>query len=204
MKKELAAFYVKVCSAFFLKNFIVSVLLFRPLIYLKFIFVYVRKSSNCILIFIAKESAQCPPQWLFPISIPSIGIGGFPLLYTLSSSGWFFSVLPFPTGKHSRPATPDSMTSPDRQQTTAASPALMAWLLPLESQLPPDDPCCRMHQCHFSRVPPLPSGPGSWVLVPSLPFIPPALEAAENFCSCQSMDHYIGYFLPVLLLTSHD
>ena len=85
MKKKLAAFYVKVYSAFFLKSFIVFVLLFRPLIYLQFIFVYVREPSNCILIFIAKASAQCPPQWLLPTSIPLISVGGFPLLYTLSS-----------------------------------------------------------------------------------------------------------------------
>ena len=39
IKKELAACYVKVCSAFFLKSFIVSVHLFRPLIYLQLIFV---------------------------------------------------------------------------------------------------------------------------------------------------------------------
>ena len=76
IKKELAAFYIKVCSLF-LKSFIVSVLLFRSLISLEFIFVYgVREHSNFILIFIAKEPAQCPPQWLLPISIPSIGVGG--------------------------------------------------------------------------------------------------------------------------------
>ena len=86
MKKELAPFYVKVYSAFFLKSFIVSVLLFRPLTYLQFIFVYgVRESSNCILIFIAEESAPCLPQWLLPISIPLISVRGIPLLYTLSS-----------------------------------------------------------------------------------------------------------------------
>ena len=88
--KKLAAFYVKVYSAFFLKSFIVSVPLFRPLIYLQFIFVYVRESSNCIFIFIAKESAQRPPQWLLPISIPSICVGGFPLLYTLYTQRLLF------------------------------------------------------------------------------------------------------------------
>ena len=51
IRKELAAFYVKVC-ALFLKSFIVSVLLFRSLIYLEFIFVYgVREHSDFILIF---------------------------------------------------------------------------------------------------------------------------------------------------------
>ena len=79
IKKELAAFYVKVCSLF-LKSFIVSVLLFGSLISLEFIFVYgVMEHSNFILIFIAKEPAWCPPQWLLPISIPSIGVGRFPL-----------------------------------------------------------------------------------------------------------------------------
>ena len=61
IKKELAAFDVKV-HALFLKSFIVSVLLFRSLISLEFIFVYgVREHSNFILIFIAKEPARCPP-----------------------------------------------------------------------------------------------------------------------------------------------
>ena len=57
IKKELAAFYVKVCSLF-LKSFIVSVLLFGSLISLEFIFVYGgMEHSNFILIFIAKEPA---------------------------------------------------------------------------------------------------------------------------------------------------
>ena len=56
------------------------------LIYLEFIFVYgVKKHLNFILIFIAKEPAQGPPQWLLPISIHSISVGGFPLPYTLCS-----------------------------------------------------------------------------------------------------------------------
>ena len=85
IKKELASFYVKAC-ALFLKSFIVSVLLFRSLICMELIFVYgVREHSNFILIFIAKEPARCPPRWLLPISIPSVSVGGFPLLYTLSS-----------------------------------------------------------------------------------------------------------------------
>ena len=37
----------------------------------------VREYSNFILIFITKEPAWCPPQWLLPISIPSISVGGF-------------------------------------------------------------------------------------------------------------------------------
>ena len=41
MKKELAAFCVKVCSAFFLKSFIVSVHLIRPLIFMCSLFLYV-------------------------------------------------------------------------------------------------------------------------------------------------------------------
>ena len=50
IKKELA-FYAKACTLF-LKSFIVSVLLFRSLIYLEFIFVYgVREHSDFILIF---------------------------------------------------------------------------------------------------------------------------------------------------------
>ena len=57
IKKELAAFYANTC-ALFLKSFIVSVLLFRSLICLEFIFVYsVREHSNFILIFVAKEPA---------------------------------------------------------------------------------------------------------------------------------------------------
>ena len=50
IKKEVDAFYVKACSL--LKSFIVSVLLFRSLICLEFIFVYgVREHSDFILIF---------------------------------------------------------------------------------------------------------------------------------------------------------
>ena len=83
IKKEVDAFYVKACSL--LKSFIVSVLLFRSLISLEFIFVYgARELSNFILIFIAQKPSWCLPQWLLLISIPSISIGGFPLLYTLS------------------------------------------------------------------------------------------------------------------------
>ena len=56
VKEELATFYVKVYSAFFLKSFILSVLLFRSLIYLEFIFVYtVRECSNFILITVSKK-----------------------------------------------------------------------------------------------------------------------------------------------------
>jgi len=47
VRKEFAAFYVKACYALFLKSFIVSVLLFRSLIYLEFISVY---ASGSILI----------------------------------------------------------------------------------------------------------------------------------------------------------
>ena len=61
VKEKLATFYVKVYSAFFLKNFILSVLLFGSLIYLEFIFVYtVREYSNFILIAISKKTpAYC-------------------------------------------------------------------------------------------------------------------------------------------------
>ena len=56
VKEKLATFYVKVCSAFSLKSFILSVLLFRSLIYLEFIFVYsVREYSNFILIHFFKN-----------------------------------------------------------------------------------------------------------------------------------------------------
>ena len=49
--KELAAFYVKLCSVYiFLKDFIVSILIFRYLYYLEFIFVCGdRECSNLIL-----------------------------------------------------------------------------------------------------------------------------------------------------------
>ena len=59
--KEHATFYVKVCSTIFLKNFIASVLLFRPLIYLQFIFVYgVREYSKFILIFMLRNLPSVP------------------------------------------------------------------------------------------------------------------------------------------------
>ena len=70
-KKNLL-YFMPVCSAFFLKSFIVSVHLFRPLICLQFIFVGIRS----VLILSSFSSAQCPPQWLLPFSIPSISVGG--------------------------------------------------------------------------------------------------------------------------------
>ena len=82
--KELAAFDVKV-HALFLKSFIVSVLLFRSLICLEFIFVYdVKEHLNCILILMLRNLPGVL-QWLLPISSPSISVGGFPLFYTLCS-----------------------------------------------------------------------------------------------------------------------
>ena len=58
VKEKLAAFYVKVCSAFSLKHFMLSVLLFRSLIYLGFIFVYaVRQYFNFIFMTILKKPA---------------------------------------------------------------------------------------------------------------------------------------------------
>ena len=84
-KKDLLHFLSKCVLLFFLNSFIVSVLLFRYLIYLEFTFVYgIREYSNFILILFAKEPAQCPPQGLLPIS--SLSEGGSPILYTLSSS----------------------------------------------------------------------------------------------------------------------
>ena len=57
VKEKLAAFYVKVCSAFSLKSLILSVLLFRSLIYLKFISVYaIREYSNFILMTISLKN----------------------------------------------------------------------------------------------------------------------------------------------------
>ena len=55
-KKNLSHFMSKCILLFFLKNFILSVLLFGSLIYLEFIFVYtVREYSNFILITISKK-----------------------------------------------------------------------------------------------------------------------------------------------------
>ena len=86
IKKEFAAFYVKVCFfAFFLKSFIVSVLLFSPLTHLQFTFVYgVREWSNFTLILMLRKlpgvlHGGCS-QFPFPESV-----GGFPWLDTLSS-----------------------------------------------------------------------------------------------------------------------
>ena len=40
------------------------------------------------------EPAWCLPQWVLPISTPSISVGGFPLLYTLSRILLFVEFLP--------------------------------------------------------------------------------------------------------------
>ena len=59
VKEKLATFYVKVCSAFSLKSLILSVLLFRSLIYLEFIFMYaVRQCSNFILMIISQKTCR--------------------------------------------------------------------------------------------------------------------------------------------------
>ena len=58
--KDLALIYVIECSAcVFLKSFIVSGLIFRSLIYFKFIFVYgITKCSNFILLHVAVQFSQ--------------------------------------------------------------------------------------------------------------------------------------------------
>ena len=84
--KELAVFYVVVSCLYFLKNFIVSIITFRYLYSLGLILCLV---LGCFLISFSfswlKESWQCPPEWLLPIYIPSIGGGGIPCVHTLSA-----------------------------------------------------------------------------------------------------------------------
>ena len=59
VKEKLAAFYVKVCSAFSLKRFILPVHLFRSLVYLEFISVYaVREYANFILMTISLKTCS--------------------------------------------------------------------------------------------------------------------------------------------------
>ena len=79
-RKEFAAFYVRLCPVYiFLKDFIVSIITFRYLWSLVFILCLV---LVCFLISFSfswlKESPRCPPEWVFPICIPSI-------LHTLSA-----------------------------------------------------------------------------------------------------------------------
>ena len=75
-----------VSCLYFLKDFIVSIITFRYLYSLGFILCLV---LGCFLISFSfswlKESSQCPPEWLFPIYIPSIGGGGIPCLHTFSA-----------------------------------------------------------------------------------------------------------------------
>ena len=63
-----------------------TIITFRYLYSLGFILCSV---LGCFLISFSfswlKESSRCPPEWLLPIYIPSIGGGGFPCLYTLSA-----------------------------------------------------------------------------------------------------------------------
>ena len=75
-----------VCCLYFLKDFIVSIITFRYLYSMGFILCLV---LGCFLISFSfswlKESSQCPPEWLLPIYIPSIGGGGIPCVHTLSA-----------------------------------------------------------------------------------------------------------------------
>ena len=66
-------FMLKCVLLFSLKSSPVSVLLFRPLIYLQFVFVCgVRRSSDVtLLLMLRKLPGVLPPQWLLPVSIPS-------------------------------------------------------------------------------------------------------------------------------------
>ena len=70
--KELA-FYVRLCPVYiFLKDFIVSIITSRYLCSLVFILCLV---LGCFLISFSfswlRESSWCPPEWVFPICIPS-------------------------------------------------------------------------------------------------------------------------------------
>ena len=59
VKEDLAALYVKECSMFSSRNFIVSVLTFRSLIHFEFIFVYgVSTCSTSILLHVAVQFYQ--------------------------------------------------------------------------------------------------------------------------------------------------
>ena len=85
-QKELAAFYVKACSAFSLKSFIVSVLLFRSLICLEFILCRLLGSSLISFSFslLSKLHAVLQSGYSqFPFPEPVVG--GFPFVHTLSS-----------------------------------------------------------------------------------------------------------------------
>ena len=69
IEKDLAAIYVKECSMFSTKSFIVSGLTFRSLIHLEFTFVYgVKKCSNFILLHVAVQFSQ--PNLLKRLSLP--------------------------------------------------------------------------------------------------------------------------------------
>ena len=71
-RKELA-FYVRLCPVYiFLKDFIVPIITSRYLCSLVFILCLV---LGCFLISFSfswlRESSRCPPEWVFPICIPS-------------------------------------------------------------------------------------------------------------------------------------
>ena len=59
VKKDIAVIYVKECSMFSFRSFIMSSLTFRSLIHFEFIFLYsVRKCSNFILFHVAVQFSQ--------------------------------------------------------------------------------------------------------------------------------------------------
>ena len=85
-KKTLLHFVSRVCSAFSLKGVILSVLLFRSLMFWSLFLCILL--GNILISFswpFLKKPAHCSSQWLLLIHLFTNSVGGFPFPHTFSS-----------------------------------------------------------------------------------------------------------------------